>query len=293
MSKLSQFEQLAKDMVLGNSTDHFDLLLNTYNLKDYFARYLEIEDSYKRMSNVMQRLPSVYHSVTHTCLVMLNTAEGCWHGGIDYTQTRIALVAALFHDCCHSNGWEVYDHFNIGAAVSALARSSEVSFEGRLSDEDLAKAHNIILGTEFPQPTSSYLKKEMKPLIEIVRLADIMTAYYRRDGEGTGAGRFKLFMGLKAEMELRKSPIRMDEFIYKQNKFAQQAGAAFSQLRWAKVKYISQDFPKEFRTAMHELKIYDFLLHSSFGDKRQHLIDDLSYAYLEIQNYKETQGAFA
>lgn len=293
MSKLSQFEQLAKDMVLGNSIDHFDLLLNTYNLKDYFARYLELQDYHNRRSHVMKKITNVYHGVTHTCLVMLNTAEGCWHGGVDYTQTRIALVAALFHDCCHSNGWEVYDDLNISAAVLALARSSEVSFEGRLSDEDLAKAHNIILGTEFPQPTSSYIKKEMKPLIEIVRLADIMTAYYRRDGEGTGAGRFKLFMGLKAEMELRTNPIRMDEFIYKQNKFAQQAGTAFSQLRWAKVKYISQDFPKEFRTAMHELKIYDFLLHNNFGDKRQRLTDDLSHAYLKIQEYKETQGAFA
>jgi len=86
-----------------------------------------------------------YHNTEHLFGVMMSVYDACCFYFFDTTETRVMLIAALFHDYLHTGGGMGYDSINIRLAIQGI--NEHILEEDRKYLPDI---ESYIQATEFP-----------------------------------------------------------------------------------------------------------------------------------------------
>ena len=235
------FDKAVIDMSLGGDIEWFDYVVDLYDLRGYYEAYLQ--------ETVRDKAPLVgtYHNDNHMKMVVLSACEGALHVRLTNTETRVLLIAAMFHDANHNCGgivrhkeyWDT-DAVNIDRAVATLRNVQKNSkFSNMVTKETVEEAARLIRTTEFPRaPLAAANNEAARVLLD----ADFMTAYCLDKKVRTD-----LYIGLKAEAMPNTT---MREFIDSQNSFATKVQW---KTRWGRMKAIKNNWPGQFRALGRDL----------------------------------------
>lgn len=235
------FDKAVIDMSLGGDIEWFDYVVDLYDLRGYYEAYLQETAHHKAP------LIGTYHNDNHMKMVVLSACEGALHVRLTNTETRVLLIAAMFHDANHNCGgivrhkayWDT-DATNIDAAVTALRNGQKNSkFSNMVTKETIEEAVKLIRTTVFPRaPLGAANNEAARVLLD----ADFMTAYCLDKKVRTD-----LYIGLKAEAMPNTT---MREFIDSQNSFATKVQW---KTRWGRMKAIKNNWPGQFRALGRDL----------------------------------------
>ena len=237
----AEFNKALDDMTLGGDLAWFDYVLGLYDLRGYHESF--------RTHSEPAPISTTYHNDHHMQLVVLSACEGALYQRLTAPQTRILLLAAMFHDASHSCGGIVSaknpmdtDQHNIDTAVRILRLAHETAaFSNKLTKENVDEAARLIRSTVYPRTPLAGHRNE---LASVLLDADRMTVYcadhtVRRD----------LFLGLRNETAAYLS---VPDFTNQLIQFSTKAGAEWK-TRWAKLKHWKLNWPKQFRDMQHQL----------------------------------------
>jgi len=144
-----------------------------------------------------------YHNAYHTYCLVLNCFEGAFYERLFDDNRRILILAGLFHDFDHTEGREE-DKVNIRKAIFGLSTAKKYARNNHcfITDEEFEVACELIRVTKYP-----YDREPETPLERIIRDADLMQPY-----EEDPTVLRKQFLGLKAEIEVRRPVMTNEEF---------------------------------------------------------------------------------
>jgi 5'-deoxynucleotidase YfbR-like HD superfamily hydrolase len=128
-----------------------DVLRNGESAKREAAIYdmliglgLNVHDHLRRLRGYNKTQP--YHNYQHMYQVTLFAAEGADYYGLDQTEKKHLILAALYHDLNHSGDAAVSDAENIHVACSMV----EAILPGLEKDIDASYVASLIRATQFP-----------------------------------------------------------------------------------------------------------------------------------------------
>jgi hypothetical protein len=234
-SKFIDIEKnINKYIITLNLSHHPDILediFQLYNLQEYL-KYFNEKDTTIQFNS--------YHNRVHSYSVALNCYEGAIYSKLDPQQIRILLLAGLFHDFNHSQGW-YDDKQNVEIAVKGFTDiHAIVPCDKQIYHEDFLKVKAAIRATKIP-----YNDMVVKDIIfKLIRDADNMMPYE------LSSVRLNSYIGLLSEVNNLKD-VFISDFCEDILKYTTKIKW---NTRWAKQKYLVLDFPKMVRDVLFELK---------------------------------------
>lgn len=139
-----------------------------------------------------------YHGYQHLLTVTLNCRAGADYLGLDTADTRLLVLAALFHDFGHLQQPDVHDSANIEAAVAgALAHLPKCMPEP--SAVGIGRVIDLVRATEFPHTVAGSVPAA------IIQDADMMQTL-EPDGQ-------RFLDGLGQEKGRRITAAQNDDFL--------------------------------------------------------------------------------
>ena len=154
-----------------------------------------------------ERNPSAgapYHGAKHTLAMMNFVAEGCACLCVPAQQTQNAILAALFHDFNHFQGYIKDDRLNIENAVRGFA---EIAVHHSLDEWQTLEVIQTIRNTQFPLP--EHISVSELPLVSLIlRDSDLMMPYLPMEEA------VRLQLGLKEELERRRGPMDLEAYLF-------------------------------------------------------------------------------
>lgn len=149
-----------------------------------------------------------YHNHIHTCWMMSEVSALAVDCFLDTDDTRKLILAAMFHDFCHSGGL-TDDADNVTRAIEGFKKAMICSVNDGLSAADCREVAELIRVTQFP-----FIHAPTTLSQQIIRDADVLY--------GVGQ-RFKkvIYVDLYSELLVSKPDMSFASFVEGQKLFLQ------------------------------------------------------------------------
>lgn len=192
----------SKNFLLSHSPEYLEPILQKF----------ELMKVYEAVKNDFNTSSNVYHSFLHTNSVILNCYEGALFQQLTPSETKVLLLAAMFHDYNHT-GTSMRDDYNIMKAITGLCSVIVKKFPELLTADELKATGNLIRKTQYPYTPGKLTISE-----KIIRDADLMTLYEKPETMAS------LYRGLMNEINhartfMGKHLLTSKDFAAEQDKF--------------------------------------------------------------------------
>lgn len=202
LSSLEETDLIKNDLEIFNATKEYRLAQLGGPALSIIAKHLGLT-SYLNFFFEHNKSTAEYHSNYHSICVALNCYEGARRLQLSLSETRIVVLAGIFHDYNHSGGI-LTDDKNIDIAIEGLTLAyNQIGLEAceaalqfgvlapLLTPEEIAKTIQTLRITKYPYETDPITITEM-----IIRDADLMQPY-----EENVSVLKNQYEGLRIEME--------------------------------------------------------------------------------------------
>lgn len=133
-------------------------------VRDIKARY--ILETYGISSSLIDYLnffnnssDAPYHGHQHALTVMINSYNGAKIHNLCFNETKLLLIAALFHDFNHLSGKAASDAENICLAVEGFKTHND--FFTCLTESEIKRVEKLIKSTTFPHTNPKDLTESL------------------------------------------------------------------------------------------------------------------------------------